>query len=149
MAVLDPLKLVITNYPEGDWEELEAPYYPHDVPLEGSRPVPFSRELFIEADDLKLTRAILYQNGVGYFERRGKIVGDRLTVRIRADQVNDFLKSLTVIDSSKGKAVSVSLPLDRNAARQVMELFRHLHADTEATLAATFRKFSTHWPPAD
>jgi glutaminyl-tRNA synthetase len=51
MAVLNPLKVVITNYPEGDWEELEAPYYPHDVPLEGSRPVPFSRELFIEADD--------------------------------------------------------------------------------------------------
>jgi glutaminyl-tRNA synthetase len=51
MAVLNPLKVVITNYPEGDSEELEAPYYPHDVPLEGSRMVPFSRELFIEADD--------------------------------------------------------------------------------------------------
>jgi len=35
------------------------------------------------------------------------------------------------------------------AARQVMELFRHLHEQTEATLAATFRKFSAHWPPAD
>ncbi len=35
MAVLDPLKVVITNYPDGEIEEIEAPYYPHDVPLEG------------------------------------------------------------------------------------------------------------------
>jgi len=51
MGVLDPLKVVITNYPEGREEELDIPSYPHDVPLEGSRPVPFSREVYIEADD--------------------------------------------------------------------------------------------------
>jgi glutaminyl-tRNA synthetase len=51
LGVLNPLKVVITNYPAGDSEELEAPYYPHDVPLEGSRTVPFSREIYIEADD--------------------------------------------------------------------------------------------------
>ncbi len=51
MGVLNPLRVVITNYPEGSTEELDAPSYPHDVPLEGSRKVPFSRELFIEADD--------------------------------------------------------------------------------------------------
>jgi glutaminyl-tRNA synthetase len=51
MCVLRPLKLVLVNYPEGHTEELEAPYYPHDVPKEGSRPVPFGRELFIERED--------------------------------------------------------------------------------------------------
>jgi glutaminyl-tRNA synthetase len=51
MAVLNPLKVVLTNYPEGQVEELDAPYYPHDVPLTGSRPVPFSRELYIERED--------------------------------------------------------------------------------------------------
>jgi len=51
MCVLRPLKLVIENYPEGMVEELEAPYYPHDVPKEGSRKVPFSRVLQIERDD--------------------------------------------------------------------------------------------------
>jgi len=51
MCVLDPLKVVITNYPEGEADELEAPYYPHDVPKEGSRAVPFSRQLYIERDD--------------------------------------------------------------------------------------------------
>ena len=51
MAVARPLKLVITNYPEELVESLDAPLYPHDVPLTGSRPVPFSRELWIERDD--------------------------------------------------------------------------------------------------
>jgi len=49
MCVLNPLKVTIENY-EGA-EELEAPYYPHDVPKEGSRKIPFSKELYIERDD--------------------------------------------------------------------------------------------------
>jgi glutaminyl-tRNA synthetase len=51
LAVLRPLKVVVENYPAGGSEELEAPYWPHDVPGEGSRPLPFSRELWIERDD--------------------------------------------------------------------------------------------------
>jgi glutaminyl-tRNA synthetase len=51
LCVLRPLKLVIENYPEGQVEELEAPFYPHDVPKEGARKVPFSRTLYIERDD--------------------------------------------------------------------------------------------------
>ncbi len=49
MCVLDPLKVVIENY-EGE-EEIDASYYPHDVPKEGSRTLPFSREIYIERDD--------------------------------------------------------------------------------------------------
>jgi glutaminyl-tRNA synthetase len=51
LCVLRPLRVVLTNYPDGAVEELDAPYWPHDVPNEGSRPLPFSRELFIERDD--------------------------------------------------------------------------------------------------
>jgi glutaminyl-tRNA synthetase len=51
MCVLRPLRLVIENYPAGEVEWLDAPYYPHDVPGEGSRKVPFTRELYIERDD--------------------------------------------------------------------------------------------------
>ncbi|MEM7531094.1 MAG: glutamine--tRNA ligase/YqeY domain fusion protein [Chloroflexota bacterium] len=53
MCVLKPLKVVITNYPEGQEETLDAPYYPHDVPKEGSRAVPFSREIYIDRDDFR------------------------------------------------------------------------------------------------
>jgi glutaminyl-tRNA synthetase len=54
LAVLKPLKMVIENYPEDKIEELEAAYWPHDVPKEGSRKVPFSREIYIEQDDFML-----------------------------------------------------------------------------------------------
>jgi len=50
MAVLRPLKVVITNYPEGQVEELEAPLHP-EKPDMGARMIPFSRELYIEQDD--------------------------------------------------------------------------------------------------
>lgn len=50
MAVLDPVKLVITNYPEGKEEWLEAENNPEDESA-GFRKVPFSRELYIERED--------------------------------------------------------------------------------------------------
>ena len=50
MGALDPLKVVITNYPEGQVEPLEAVNNPEDLAA-GSRIVPFSRELYIERDD--------------------------------------------------------------------------------------------------
>jgi glutaminyl-tRNA synthetase len=51
MCVVNPLKVVITNYPEGQLEWLDASYYPYDVPKTGSRKIPFSRELYVERDD--------------------------------------------------------------------------------------------------
>ncbi len=50
MAVLKPLKVVITNYPEGQVEEMDAVNNPEDESA-GKRKVPFSRELYIEQDD--------------------------------------------------------------------------------------------------
>ena len=50
MVVLNPLKVVITNYPEDKYEMLEAINNPED-PSMGVREVPFSRELYIEKDD--------------------------------------------------------------------------------------------------
>ena len=54
MGVLRPLKVVITNYPEGQSEELDAINNPEN-PAAGSRKVPFSRELYIEQDDFRET----------------------------------------------------------------------------------------------
>jgi glutaminyl-tRNA synthetase len=50
MAVLRPLKLVIENYPEGRFEELEAANHPDD-PTAGTRRIRFGRELYVERDD--------------------------------------------------------------------------------------------------
>jgi glutaminyl-tRNA synthetase len=55
MGVLDPLKMIIVNYPEGEpgdhVEDFDAPYFPDDPPKMGTRKVPFGRELYIERAD--------------------------------------------------------------------------------------------------
>ena len=53
MAVIDPIKLIIDNYPEDKTEELEVEYHP-DHEEYGKRTVPFSRELYIERDDFMI-----------------------------------------------------------------------------------------------
>ena len=53
MAILDPIKLVITNYPEGQIEYLDVPNN-QENPDMGTRKVPFSRELYIERDDFMI-----------------------------------------------------------------------------------------------
>ena len=53
MAILDPIKLVITNYPEGRVEYLDVPNN-QENPEMGTRKVPFARELYIERDDFMI-----------------------------------------------------------------------------------------------
>jgi glutaminyl-tRNA synthetase len=51
MCVLEPLRVILTNIPAGETEQLEASYWPHDIPKEGTRMVPLTREIFIEKTD--------------------------------------------------------------------------------------------------
>ncbi|MEM8932260.1 MAG: glutamine--tRNA ligase/YqeY domain fusion protein, partial [Acidobacteriota bacterium] len=53
MAVIEPLKVVVENWPEEQVDRLDADDWPRDVPKEGSRQVPFSRELWIDRDDFR------------------------------------------------------------------------------------------------
>ncbi len=71
-----------------------------------------------EAPPLALKKVTLYKHGVGYFERQGKINGDRqLTFLFDAAQMNDVLKSLVVLDLGRGNISSVTFdstkPLDK------------------------------------
>jgi hypothetical protein len=71
-----------------------------------------SRQMFpTTSTDLGLERVVLYRNGIGYFERHGEVDDSTLRIRVRRDQINDLLKSLTVVDKN-GQALSVSMPLD-------------------------------------
>jgi len=54
MAVLDPIKVLIENYPEGQVEMLDMPFHPED-PAFGTRQAPFARELYIEREDFSET----------------------------------------------------------------------------------------------
>lgn len=97
MAVLRPLKLVITNYPEGKTEELEAINNPED-PSAGTRKVPFSRELYIERDDFRETPPPKF-----FRLSPGK------EVRLRYAY---FIKCADVIKDSNGEVVEVHCTYD-------------------------------------
>ena len=73
-------------------------------------------------DELPVTRVVLYQSGVAYLEREGRVVGDHVVMPIRADQINDILATLVVASRGEGGGTSVSLPIDDAAADRMADL---------------------------
>ncbi|HTQ43226.1 MAG TPA: DUF4139 domain-containing protein [Polyangiaceae bacterium] len=65
--------------------------------------------------DTTLGRVVIYRNGVAYFERTAHVDDDKLTLAVPADKVDDFLKSLTVVDAKTGEPTPVSYPTDPGA----------------------------------
>jgi len=53
MAVLDPLKVVVTNWDEEEIDWIDANHWPRDIDKDETRPVPFTREFYIERDDFR------------------------------------------------------------------------------------------------
>jgi outer membrane protein OmpA-like peptidoglycan-associated protein len=75
----------------------------------------------VKAPDAPLGRVIIYRNGVAYFERRA-MVEDELTLDVPADRVDDFLKSLTVVDAKTGESLPVSYQTARSGAMVEMTI---------------------------
>src|SRR3954470_18235081 len=65
---------------------------------------------YVRADDATLGRVVVYRNGVAYYERRASLDGDTLSLRVPAERVDDFLKSLTVADARTGEPLPVAFP---------------------------------------
>jgi glutaminyl-tRNA synthetase len=97
MAVLRPLKVVITNYPENQTDELEAVNNPEDASM-GARKVPFSRVLYIEQDDFM-------ENPPNKFYR----LSPGREVRLRYGY---FIKCTGVIKDDNGQVVEVHCTYD-------------------------------------
>jgi glutaminyl-tRNA synthetase len=80
MCVLHPLKVVLTNYPEGKTETLSAPLHPQNEAM-GTRELPFGREIFIDQDDFREEANKHYKRLV-----KGKRVRLRNAYVIEADE---------------------------------------------------------------
>src|ERR1041384_4256794 len=57
-----------------------------------------------------LGRVVVYRNGVAFYERHATVEDGKLTVHVPRDKVDDFLKSLTVVDPATHKQLSVTIP---------------------------------------
>jgi len=97
LAVLDPVKVVIENYPEGQTEELEVDNNPAN-PTAGTRKVPFSREIYIERDDFK------EEPPPGYFR-----LSPGREERLRSAY---FIKCESVVKDANGKITEVRCSYD-------------------------------------
>ncbi|MFV0541425.1 MAG: glutamine--tRNA ligase/YqeY domain fusion protein [Aestuariibaculum sp.] len=104
MAVLNPVKLVITNYPEGKEEWLEAENNPEDESA-GFRKVPFSRELYIEKEDFK------EEAGSKFF--RLKLGGE---VRLKNAYI---VKAESVVKDSMGNITEIHGTYSTDTAKKV------------------------------
>jgi hypothetical protein len=65
---------------------------------------------FVHSDTTTLGRVVVYRNGVAYFERHAHVDDDKLTLSVPADKVDDFLKSLNVVDVRTGEPAPVAYP---------------------------------------
>lgn len=61
-------------------------------------------------DGAVLGRVVIYRNGVAFYERKATVENGQLAVHVPRDRVDDFLKSLTVVDPSTKKPIAVSIP---------------------------------------
>ncbi|WP_417876064.1 glutamine--tRNA ligase/YqeY domain fusion protein [Winogradskyella sediminis] len=104
MAVLDPIKVVITNYPEDKEEWLEAENNQEDEAA-GYRKVPFSREIYIERDDFK------EEAGSKYF--RLKLGGE---VRLKNAYI---IKANDVVKDQTGQILEIQCTYDEDTSKKV------------------------------
>ena len=90
-------------------------------------------------DMLPISRVVMYQSGIGYVERCAKIASDKLILRIRPDQINDILKSLTIIDRGNGRPVSISLPVDKDTLDSLAQIPEQIKDGGVRSLLNAFR----------
>src|ERR1017187_256081 len=65
----------------------------------------------VEVDGPALRRVVIYRNGVAYFEREGRVSGNRVSFRVRGDEVGDFLASFAVMEKGGSSVRAASFPL--------------------------------------
>ena len=67
----------------------------------------------VTSDGLALKRVVIYRNGVAYFEREGRVRGNKVGFRVRRDEVGDFLASFAVMERTGGTVRAASFPMHR------------------------------------
>jgi hypothetical protein len=96
--------------------------------------------------DAALGRVVVYRNGVAYFERRAVVHGDRFALEVPAERLDDFLKSLSVVDARSGNAVPISFPTS-NHAEGITTVMVELPKPGDYDLRISYVTESPAWKP--
>jgi hypothetical protein len=110
---------------------------------------PKSGSTFVKVDDVALGRVVVYRNGVAYYERRATVIGGYLTVSVPRDRVDDFLKSLTVVDAISKQPLPVSIPRQQaNDGTHLVMKLQLPNAKEKADVVLTYVTESPAWKPS-
>jgi hypothetical protein len=103
---------------------------------------------FVRVDNVALGRVVIYRNGVAFYERHAFVEGGVLTVVVPRERVDDFLKSLTVVDARTRQALPVSIPRQQSydSANLVMSL--QLPSEDRAEVVLTYVTEAPAWKPS-
>ena len=103
---------------------------------------------YVETEDAALGRVVVYRNGIAYFERKAHVDGDRLTMKVPRDKVDDFLKSLTVTDARTGDPWPVSFPTRAASKDGTVEMVIQLPKSGSHDLVLSYITESPAWKPS-
>jgi hypothetical protein len=104
---------------------------------------------YVKADAAALGRVVVYRNGIAYYERKASVDSDKLTMKVPADKVDDFLKSLTVTDAKTGLPLPVSFPAPgHQTADNQVEMTIQLPDKTHRDIVLTYVTEAPAWKPS-
>jgi OmpA family len=103
---------------------------------------------FVKVDSVALGRVVIYRNGVAFYERRTTVRGGVLTVSVPRDRVDDFLKSLTVVDAISKQPLPVSIPRQQSDDGTSLMMSVQLPSKATAEVVLTYVTESPAWKPS-
>ncbi|HSY39907.1 MAG TPA: DUF4139 domain-containing protein [Polyangia bacterium] len=109
-----------------------------------------ARTSYVRSADTVLGRVVIYRNGVAYFERSATVEGDTLRLAVPAERVDDFLRSLTVVDADTGQPAPVSYPTSgaREGGTRLIDMKIGLSGAATHRLKLSYVTESPSWKPS-
>lgn len=102
---------------------------------------------YVATEQASLGRVVVYRNGIAYYERRASVDGEKLSLKVPQDKLDDFLKSLTVADAKTGIALPISFPSPGQAKNGWVEMTIQLADKTHRDIVLSYVTESPAWKP--
>jgi hypothetical protein len=107
-----------------------------------------SRNIRHITTDAVLGRVVIYRNGIAFYERTARVVDGTVSVLVPRDRVDDFLKSLTVVDPLTRKPLAVSIPRQEAANGSYLTMSLEMPDRQTGTVLMTYVTEAPAWKPS-
>jgi len=95
-----------------------------------------------------LGRVVIYRNGVAFYERTAKVEDGKVTVRVPRERVDDFLKSLTIVDLATKKPVAVTIPRNQSYEGNYLTMSLETPDASNGQVMLTYVTEAPAWKPS-